>query len=191
MDTTLNSLLRLYEQAGDRIYAGEAVTQLAHAWQCGRLAEKSGANAALQLASWLHDVGHLMSDAAGTPTLRGQDDRHETEGAQCLLPIFGPSVAEPIRLHVQAKRYLVSMREAYAKKLTPDSIRSLHLQGGPMNATACAQFEAEPFFSDAVKLRVWDDLAKKSGWFEDTPQAALDHLASLMVKVQSQRVTQI
>ena len=191
MDTTLNALLQLYDQAGDRMYAGEAVTQLAHAWQCGRLAEKSGANAGLQLASWLHDIGHLMSAAPGTPTLRGEDDRHEALGAQLLMPIFGPSVAEPIRLHVQAKRYLVGMRESYAKKLTPDSIRSLQLQGGPMDAVACAQFETEPFFFDAVKLRVWDDLAKKSGWFEDTPEAALGHLASLMVKVKAQCVTQI
>lgn len=191
MQETLKKLMHLYDQGGDRIYAGEAVSQLAHAWQCGRLAEKSGANAALQLASCLHDIGHLLADAPGSVTCGGEDEQHENTGAQLLLPIFGPCVAEPIRLHVQAKRYLVSMRPAYAQKLSPDSVRSLQLQGGPMSEQACSLFEAEPFFSDAVKLRVWDDLAKKNGWFEDTREAALDHLAALMAKVTSSRVTQI
>lgn len=191
MEDTLKKLVFLYEKNGDRMYAGETVTQLTHAWQCGRLAEKSGANAALQLASWLHDIGHMLAGATGSPTCRGEDDQHEQTGAQLVLPLFGPCVAEPIRLHVQAKRYLVSMRSAYARKLSPDSVRSLQLQGGPMSEQECSLFEAEPFFSDAVKLRVWDDLAKTNGWFEDTREAALDHLSSLMAKVKAQHVTQI
>jgi predicted HD phosphohydrolase len=191
MLTMMNTLLALYEQGGDRVYAGEQVTELMHAWQCGRLAEKSGAPAPLQLASWLHDVGHLWVNLAGTPTLLGQDDVHERIGADVLLPVFGLAVSEPVRLHVQAKRYLVSTRETYARKLSPDSLRSLHLQGGPMAPHECTAFEAEPFFADAVKLRVWDDLAKKSGWFEDTRHDALDHLMQLMHRVARHHVIQI
>jgi predicted HD phosphohydrolase len=191
MQKMMNTLLALYEQGGDMVYAGESVTQLMHAWQCGRLAEKSGASEALQLASWLHDVGHLWVNLEGTPTLRGQDDVHEMIGAQVLLPLFGASVSEPVRLHVQAKRYLVSTRETYARKLSPDSVRSLSLQGGPMAPEECGAFEAETFFADAVKLRVWDDLGKKSGWFEDTRQDALDHLKQLMDCVARNHVTQI
>jgi [1-hydroxy-2-(trimethylamino)ethyl]phosphonate dioxygenase len=191
MQKMMNTLLALYEQGGDMVYAGESVTQLMHAWQCGRLAEKSGAPEALQLASWLHDVGHLWVNLEGTPTLRGQDDVHEMIGAQVLLPLFGSAVSEPVRLHVQAKRYLVGTRETYARKLSPDSVRSLSLQGGPMEPQECETFEAEPFFADAVKLRVWDDLGKKSGWFEDTRQDALDHLKQLMDCVARNHVTQI
>lgn len=191
MQKMMNTLLALYEQGGDLVYSGESVTQLMHAWQCGRLAEKSGAPAALQLASWLHDVGHLWVNLEGTPTLRGQDDEHERMGAEVLLPVFGPAVSEPVRLHVLAKRYLVSTRETYARKLSPDSVRSLHLQGGFMTPQECAAFEAEPFFTDAVKLRVWDDLGKKSGWFEDTRQDALEHLMQLMHRVARDQVTQI
>ena len=191
MQKMMNTLLALYEQGGDRVYAGEQVTELMHAWQCGRLAEKSGASASLQLASWLHDVGHLWVNLEGTPTLHGQDDAHERVGADVLLPVFGPAVSEPVRWHVQAKRYLVSTRETYARKLSPDSLRSLHLQGGPMTADECSAFELEPFFADAVKLRVWDDLGKKSGWFEDTRHAALDHLMQLMRRVARDHVTQI
>jgi predicted HD phosphohydrolase len=55
----------------------------------------------------------------------------------------------------------------------------------------CEAFEAETFFADAVKLRVWDDLGKKSGWFEDTRQDALDHLKQLMDCVARNHVTQI
>jgi phosphonate degradation associated HDIG domain protein len=191
MQKMMNTLLALYEQGGDLVYAGESVTQLMHAWQCGRLAEKSGASAALQLASWLHDVGHLWVNLEGTPTLRGQDDVHELIGAEVLLSVFGPAVSEPVRLHVQAKRYLVSTRETYARKLSPDSVRSLQLQGGTMTSQECAAFEAEPFFADAVKLRVWDDLGKKSGWFEDTRQDALAHLMQLMHRVARDHVIQI
>ena len=191
MQKIMNTLLALYEQGGDLVYAGESVTQLMHAWQCGRLAEKSDASAALQLASWLHDVGHLWVNLEGTPTLRGQDDVHESIGAQVLLPVFGLAVSEPVRLHVQAKRYLVGTREIYASKLSPDSVRSLQLQGGPMGPQECAAFEAEPFFADAVKLRVWDDLGKKSAWFEDTRHDALDHLMQLMHRVVQARVIQI
>jgi predicted HD phosphohydrolase len=191
MQKMMNTLLALYEQGGDMVYAGESVTQLMHAWQCGRLAEKSGANAALQLASWLHDVGHLWVNLEGTPTLRGEDDVHEMIGAQVLLPLFGSVVSEPVRLHVQAKRYLVSTRETYARKLSADSVRSLRLQGGPMASQERGSFESEPFFADAVKLRVWDDLGKKTGWFEDTRQDALDHLKQLMDCVARNHVTQI
>lgn len=191
MQKMLNTLLALYQQGGDLVYAGESVTQLMHAWQCGRLAEKSGAPAALQLASWLHDVGHLWGDLEGTPTLLGHDDLHERIGAEVLFPIFGPAVSEPVRLHVQAKRYLVSTRETYARKLSPDSVRSLQLQGGIMQPDECEAFEAEPYFADAVKLRVWDDLGKKSGWFDETRQDALDHLMQLMLQVSRERVTQI
>jgi phosphonate degradation associated HDIG domain protein len=191
MQKMMDSLLALYEQGGDLVYSGESVSQLMHAWQCGRLAEKSGASAALQLASWLHDIGHLWVNLEGTPTLRDQDDVHEAMGAQLLFPVFGPAVSEPIRLHVLAKRYLVSTRETYARKLSPDSVRSLRLQGGVMTPEECAAFEAEPFFADAVRLRVWDDLGKKSGWFEDTRQDALDHLMHLMRRVAQHHVTQI
>lgn len=179
------TILELYRDNGDRMYAGEPVTQLEHAWQCGRLAEKSGANAALQLASWLHDLGHLWVNSPGTPTLRGEDDLHEVVAADVLAPVFGAAVAEPVRLHVQAKRYLVANHPGYAAKLSHDSARSLTLQGGPMSSQECAAFETQPFFKDALKLRVWDDLGKKKAWFEDSREDALQYLQKLMLKSSS------
>ena len=167
------------------MYDGEPVTQLEHAWQCGFLAEKSGAHAALQLASWLHDVGHLWVNAEGSPTLRGENDAHEAVAARLLMPLFGPAVSEPVRLHVAAKRYMVTTRPTYAKKLSSDSVRSLALQGGLMSEEECAQFELEPYSSDALKLRVWDDLAKKASWFEVSRHEAFEQLNALMEAVVS------
>ena len=70
---------------------------------------------------------------------------------------FGPEVTEPIRLHVAAKRYLCAVDPAYLAGLSPSSRLSLSLQGGPMDAEERANFESNPFYRDAVRLRHWDD----------------------------------
>jgi phosphonate degradation associated HDIG domain protein len=173
-------LIELLRQKGDLAYDGEGISQLEHAWQCGQLARNAGATPALQLASWLHDIGHLMSPLQGTPTLNGLDDLHETLGADILHSVWGPDVSEPVRLHVQAKRYLVATAPAYLQKLSPDSLRSLALQGGPMSTHECADFESNRFANDAQRLRAWDDLGKRQGWLDGGPQAALDELRTLM-----------
>lgn len=185
MHVTPKSLLAVYQTQGHRMYDGEPVTQLEHAWQCGYLAEKSGAHSALQLASWLHDVGHLWVNAEGSPTMRGENDAHEEVAARLLMPLFGSAVSEPVRLHVAAKRYMVTTRPTYAKKLSSDSVRSLALQGGLMSEEECAQFELEPYASDALKLRVWDDMAKNASWFEVDRDEAFEQLSALMDTVSS------
>lgn len=45
------SILALFERQGALQYDGEGVTQLQHAWQCGRLAARAGAPPPLQLAA--------------------------------------------------------------------------------------------------------------------------------------------
>jgi phosphonate degradation associated HDIG domain protein len=153
-------LIQLLRERGSLTYDGEGVSQLQHAWQCGRLARLAGAGVGLQLAAWLHDIGHLMTDLPGSPTLAGRDDAHEALGARQLEAAFGPAVAGPVALHVAAKRYLVATRPDYLGSLSADSLRSLRLQGGPMSAAECASFIALPHARDALRLRVWDDLAK-------------------------------
>jgi predicted HD phosphohydrolase len=85
-----------------------------------------------------------------------------------------------VRLHVVAKRYLVTTRGAYARKLSEEARRSLAHQGGHLSEEECAAFERHPFFADAIQLRIWEDLGKKEGWFESTPQDALDQLDELI-----------
>ena len=78
-----------------------------------------------------------------------------------LSESFGAAVLEPIRLHVAAKRYLAAVEPGYFEQLSEASKLSLKLQGGPMAGAQVQAFEAEPFFADAVRLRRWDDAAKR------------------------------
>jgi phosphonate degradation associated HDIG domain protein len=160
MHFSASTLADLYLAKGDLHYDGEGVTQLAHAWQCGQLAKSQEARPQLQLAAWLHDIGHLLSKKEGTPTIYGHDDRHEHVGGNYLLSIFSEEVSQPVLMHVLAKRYLVATYPDYRQSLSADSMRSLELQGGAMSENECSQFIALPFAKDAVLLRSWDDCAK-------------------------------
>ncbi len=173
-------LLQRIRHKGGLEYAGEGITQLHHAWQCGLLAKRAGASNALQLACWLHDIGHMLTDLPGTPTLQGIDDRHELLGARVLSDLWGDAVSEPVRLHVQAKRYMVTTLPGYVNRLSDDSKRSLALQGGLMDARECDAFNANPFADDAVRLRAWDDAAKQSGIPACSDESLLSELHALM-----------
>jgi len=177
---TKNDLMELLRTEGARRYEGEGVTQLQHAWQCGRLARAAGASASLQLAAWLHDIGHLLAGLPGTPTLEGRDDRHQQVGADLLDRMFGPRVSVPVRLHVDAKRWLVARRRGYEGVLSQDSLRSLQLQGGPMGEAESAAFISRPHARAALQLRTWDDQAKVPGRQPVHASMALAELAALL-----------
>jgi predicted HD phosphohydrolase len=179
-------IVDLYAGLGHIAYEGEGVTQLQHGWQCALLARQAGAAPALQLAAWLHDLGHLMTGLPGSPTLRGIDDAHEHLGARCLGALMGPSVAEPVALHVQAKRCLAGAQGSYLSKLSADSVRSLALQGGPMNAEERSAFLRLPQAHDALRLRVWDDLAKDVSLQPSSREQALHELRTLFELVLAQ-----
>jgi predicted HD phosphohydrolase len=67
---------------------------------------------------------------------------------------------EPVKLHVQAKRYLCATAPGYLETLSEPSKISLEFQGGVMNQKEVADFEKNEFYKEAVNLRRWDDLAK-------------------------------
>ena len=141
----------------------ESVSALDHALQCAQLAEDARADAPLVVAALLHDVGHFVAiDDIGETD--DADDVHELRGVAVLVRDFPPAVVEPIRLHVAAKRYLTAIEPAYARGLSPASVHSLAQQGGPYRGAEIARFEAQPFAEDAVRLRRWDDLAKRPDW---------------------------
>ena len=87
---------------------------------------------------------------------------------------------EPIRLHVDAKRYLCATRPAYFASLSADSKRSLVLQGGVFSAADAEAFIARPHAKDAVRLRLWDDLAKVPG----APTPPLAHFVAALEAAQ-------
>src|SRR6266496_6736212 len=156
---TIDDIRALFDAKGDRMYAGEPVTQLEHALQTAALAESSGADASLIAASLLHDLGHLINDQGDTPTARGIDDVHQYVAIPFLRSLFGNDVLDPIRLHVDAKRYLCSTRPKYYEGLSADSKRSLALQGGVHSPVEAAGFIAQAGADRAVSLRLWDDAA--------------------------------
>lgn len=161
----------LFERRGASLYTGERwarrehVSALEHALQCAQLAEWAHADIGLVAAALLHDFGQLLDGAADEGESDDEsDDHHETRALSLLAGGgFGAEVLEPIRLHVQAKRFLVASDESYADGLSVASVHSLALQGGRMNAEERLLFLARPHASRALQLRRWDDLAKIPG----------------------------
>jgi gamma-butyrobetaine dioxygenase len=149
--TGIDAIAELFAGPGARDYLGEAVTIGEHMRQAGALAEAAGAPGPLVAAALLHDIGHLRNET---------DARHGAGGAQWLSQWFGPAVTEPVRLHVAAKRYLCATEPGYFGLLSPESVRTLALQGGPMTPEQVTVFAALPHARDAVAVRRWDDEAK-------------------------------
>jgi phosphonate degradation associated HDIG domain protein len=172
----VQQIISLYEEKGGREYEGEGVSQLEHALQAATHAERAGAPPALVCAALLHDIGHLLNDKGETPTLRGVDDEHQNAALPFLRGRFPAAVLEPIRLHVDAKRYLCATRADYYGRLSEDSKRSLELQGGVFSAAEAERFIRQPHAAEAVKVRLWDDAAKARG--AATP--GLDHFVPLL-----------
>ena len=159
-DPLRQELLDIFVGRATKRYGLSAINQLQHALQAAALAEKDEAPAATVLASLLHDVGHMIHQLGEDPAARGVDDVHEELGARWLAERFGPAVSEPVRLHVAAKRYLCTVESDYFGKLSPDSVRSLKLQGGLMSANELKAFRANPYHAEAVRLRRYDEAAK-------------------------------
>jgi phosphonate degradation associated HDIG domain protein len=160
---TTTTVIDLFAAHGSSEYGGEAVTQEEHALQCAELAIAAGAPATLIAAALLHDIGHLLHDLPSDAPERGIDDLHEALGGRWLETRFVPAVTEPVRLHVDAKRYLCATEPAYEAALSEPSRVSLALQGGPFTQVEVAAFEENPFWQDALRLRRWDDTGKVDG----------------------------
>src|SRR3546814_9413524 len=56
-------------------------------------------------ACLLHDIGHLVGAGDEGLAAQGVDARHENIAAVWLQQYFPDAVVEPVRLHVEAKRY--------------------------------------------------------------------------------------
>lgn len=161
MNTITQRILQIFDQNGTKKYGIEPVTQRQHALQCASLAKKEGADDQLIVAALLHDIGHIMF-AEDIPDSVDENlhDQHEEKAYHWLLEHFGARVADPVRLHVAAKRYLCTIEKNYVDQLSETSQKSFLDQGGLMNGDEKLAFEAESHFKEAVRLRRWDDRAK-------------------------------
>jgi [1-hydroxy-2-(trimethylamino)ethyl]phosphonate dioxygenase len=161
--TVLEEILGLYGKRGDGAYFGESVSMTEHGLQAAHFARQAGAPSSLIVAALLHDVGHLVEEVPDDLADWTTDAGHERIGGEWLARRFPLEVSEPVRLHVPAKRYLLATDPAYLANLSPASVVTLELQGGPMSVDEVARFETERFHREAVLLRRCDDRGKVAG----------------------------
>jgi phosphonate degradation associated HDIG domain protein len=161
--SSVDEVFALLESGGAEAYFGEPVTVLEHCLQAAWFIQREGAENTLIAAALLHDLGHLLHSEGEDVAARGLDTRHEELGVAALDGHLPTSVIDPIRLHVAAKRYLCFAEPDYLAALSPSSVESLALQGGPMSAAESEIFLALPHARDALKLRRADDEAKVCG----------------------------
>ncbi|SCW92099.1 phosphonate degradation operons associated HDIG domain protein [Sphingobium faniae] len=163
----MDEIFAIFEKFGSLHY-GEDVSQMEHILQCGHLARIDGASDELIAAALLHDIGQFIDDAGNAAEQLGVDARHELTGAAYLATCFPETVTEPVRLHVEAKRYLCTVEPGYHEALSHASSFSLGLQGGPHSEQEAEDFLALPAARDAIRLRRYDDMGKKRDW--DVPE---------------------
>ena len=143
------------------LYIGEKVTMSEHMIQTAMLAEKAKCNDDLICSCLLHDYGHFILDNPNELVKGNLDGKHEDIGYEYLKNIFKKEIIEPIKYHVQAKRYL-ARDEKYFNLLSEASKISLKLRGGVLNDEESAKFEVQDYFKSTILLRKFDEAAKKS-----------------------------
>tara|TARA_Y100001960_G_C14332258_1_gene660653 strand:+ start:47 stop:583 length:537 start_codon:yes stop_codon:yes gene_type:complete len=144
------------------LYIGEKVTIAEHMIQSAMMAEKSNSTDNLICSCLLHDYGHFILEDPDELVKKNQDGKHEDVGYEYLKKFFKKEVVEPIKNHVLAKRYLARDKKYY-NQLSEPSIVSLKLQGGLLNKKEAKSFEKKEFFHESIKLRKFDEAAKKVG----------------------------
>jgi len=159
----IDELADVFARRGAEAYLGEPITMAEHMLQTAALAEADRAPDTLVAAALLHDIGHFTGDLGAYCADDTADRRHEIAGAQALEGYFPAAVTACIRLHVAAKRYLCATDSTYYGSLSTASKHTLSLQGGPMTADEVSEFRRLDVYSDAVRLRLWDDAGKVAG----------------------------
>jgi len=159
-DNIVDYIADIFSRRGAESYMGEDVSMSQHMLQAAQAAEDEGADADLVVAALLHDIGHFSSEFSDTELMQGTDNYHEEAGASFLAKFFPPSVTEPVRQHVAAKRYLCSVNPDYMSSLSEASKYTLNVQGGPMTDAEVRAFEQNPYLERCIKVRIWDDRGK-------------------------------
>ena len=148
-----------YYQTNNNLYIGEKVRMSDHMIQTAMLAEENHSSKSLICACLLHDYGHFLIEDSNLLVLKSLDGKHEEVGFDFLRDYFKPQVTNPIKLHVQAKRYLCRNKSYYDLLSNPSKI-SLKLQGGIMNDDEAQKFTSLKYYREAIMLRKYDDDGK-------------------------------
>ena len=143
------------------LYIGEKVTISEHMIQSAMIAEKAKSSSSLVCACLLHDYGHFILEDPDELVRKKLDGKHEDIGYEYLKKFFKEDIVKPIKYHVLAKRYLARNKK-YFNSLSDASKISLKLQGGVLNAKESKEFEKKDFFKNSIKLRKFDEVAKRT-----------------------------
>jgi len=143
------------------LYIGEKVTISEHMIQSAMIAEKAKSSSSLVCACLLHDYGHFILEDPDELVRKKLDGKHEDIGYEYLKKFFKEDIVKPIKYHVLAKRYLARNKK-YFNSLSDASKISLKLQGGVLNVKESKEFEKKDFFKHSIKLRKFDEVAKRT-----------------------------
>lgn len=148
------------------IFINEEISQLDHALQCAKFAKDAKYEDEVTIACLLHDIGNLIEEKDINLNIQKMNNlgnyKHEILGSIYLRQLgFSDKIVELVKNHVNAKRYLVSKNRNYLKKLSNASNKTLENQGYLMNNEEMNNFEKNKYFRDIIRLREYDDKAKK------------------------------
>lgn len=177
INKVIEEIREIFLSQGDEQYYGEPVSQFEHAAQSAVLAEISGFDEEVQIAAFLHDIGHLLP-AASEEELMAEYGRKDHEGvaAEWLRNRgFSDKIAVLVENHVNAKRYLCYANPAYFNNLSEASKQTLVFQGGRMEQEEAQAFEQNPYFEVIIRMRRWDEAAK----VENQQLPDLDHFLKI------------
>ena len=162
-DNIVAFLGNIFIRHGAISYLGEQVTTSEHMLQGALLAEEANAPDALIAGILLHDIGHYIHELSYAAFVQSIDDYHDKVGAALLAPFFPTMVTACVGCHVAAKRYLCATESDYFDRLSPASVHTLRLQGGPMSGSETAKFANNPELEFLLQVRIWDEEAKIPG----------------------------
>ena len=160
----IDGILKLYLLHGNKNYDPH-ITHLEHALQTTQLAKNNNETQEFQLSCFLHDIGHLLLDEHNNNNnFLKKDLKHETVAYQYLSKHLSNFITYPIMYHVLAKRYLCTIDNNYFNSLSTASQQSFIIQDGYLDKFSLKlinnKIKYSVHFSNAVKLRTYEDLSK-------------------------------
>ncbi len=156
-ESIVNELFALYEKYGKRSSAGQPISQLEQVAQAAALAEEEGFEDEVILAAFFHNIGNVFENEED-----GIID-HEKLGADYLRQHgFSERLIALVESDRIASRYLAYKHPEYYEQLSEADKAKLELQGGRMTILEAEKFEQDPDAETFVRLRYWNDRAKKA-----------------------------
>lgn len=170
------TVVRLLSRHGLTVVHGSGVSALQHAWQCARLAARAGVRPSLELAAWLHEMDLLLlAESANNDPPSAAEQAH-----RWLLEVWGPAVAEPVRLLPAARACWLRVGLGAKTTLTPGLVQRV------LGATEA--FWPEPWSGsrareDALWLCRWEQEAQDPNLHPPSLDTALLRLQAVALRL--------